>query len=89
MHHPIQMKPADSENRNVEERKLFVGMLSKKIPEKDVRQMFAGFGAIEECTVLRDSNGQSRGCAFVTFAARQSAHNAIKTMHHCQTMEGQ
>jgi len=88
MHHPIQMKPADSENRNVEERKLFIGMLSKKCPEKDVRNLFAPYGAIEECTVLRDSNGQSRGCAFVTYATRQCAHNAIKTMHHSQTMEG-
>jgi len=59
MHHPIQMKPADSENRN--ERKLFVGMLSKKYNESDVRLMFAAYGNIEECTVLRDSNGQSKG----------------------------
>ncbi|XP_076045922.1 bruno 1 isoform X10 [Oratosquilla oratoria] len=58
MHHPIQMKPADTENRN------------------------------EECTVLRDTNGQSKGCAFVTFSSRQCAINAIKKMHHSQTMEG-
>ncbi|XP_057367767.1 CUGBP Elav-like family member 1-A isoform X2 [Daphnia carinata] len=86
MHHPIQMKPADSENRN--ERKLFVGMLSKKISENDVRIMFSAYGSIEECTVLRDNNNISRGCAFVTFTSRQSAVTAIKTMHHSQTMEG-
>ena len=28
------------------------------------------------------------GCAFVTFSTRQCAINAIKTMHHSQTMEG-
>ncbi|CAG2159866.1 unnamed protein product [Oppiella nova] len=86
MHHPIQMKPADSENRN--ERKLFVGMLSKKYTESDVRLMFAAYGNIEECTVLRDTNGQSKGCAFVTFSTRQCAINAIKAMNHSQTMEG-
>ncbi|XP_054159308.1 CUGBP Elav-like family member 2 [Oppia nitens] len=86
MHHPIQMKPADSENRN--ERKLFVGMLSKKYNESDVRLMFAAYGNIEECTVLRDTNGQSKGCAFVTFSTRQCAINAIKAMNHSQTMEG-
>lgn len=59
MHHPIQMKPADSENRN--ERKLFVGMLAKKYGENEVRLMFAPFGNIEECTVLRDANAQSKG----------------------------
>ncbi|XP_066954400.1 CUGBP Elav-like family member 2 isoform X14 [Macrobrachium rosenbergii] len=86
MHHPIQMKPADTENRN--ERKLFVGMLSKRYNEQDVRVMFSGHGTIEECTVLRDANGQSKGCAFVTFSSRQCAINAIKKMHHSQTMEG-
>lgn len=87
MQHPIQMKPADSEKRN-EERKLFIGMLSKKCGENEVRMMFAPFGTIEECTVLREQNGQSKGCAFVTYASRQCAQNAIKSMHHSQTMEG-
>ncbi|XP_058453446.1 CUGBP Elav-like family member 2 isoform X2 [Malaya genurostris] len=86
MHHPIQMKPADSENRN--ERKLFVGMLSKKYNENDVRQLFSGHGQIEECTVLRDTSGQSKGCAFVTFATKQAAIGAIKSLHQSKTMEG-
>ncbi|CAH1156229.1 unnamed protein product [Phaedon cochleariae] len=86
MHHPIQMKPADSENRN--ERKLFVGMLSKKLCENDVRALFSAYGTIEECTVLRDVTGNSRGCAFVTFASKQSALSAIKGLHQSQTMEG-
>ncbi|KAI5753123.1 hypothetical protein M8J77_023684 [Diaphorina citri] len=70
------------------ERKLFVGMLSKKYSENDVRQMFQVFGTIEECTVLRDNSAVSKGCAFVTFTAKQCAINAIKAMHHSQTMEG-
>ncbi|XP_050586486.1 CUGBP Elav-like family member 2 isoform X7 [Bombus affinis] len=86
MRHPIQMKPADSENRN--ERKLFVGMLSKKFSENDVRNMFSIYGTIEECSVLRDSTGKSKACAFVTFASKQYAINAIKALHHSQTMEG-
>lgn len=86
MRHPIQMKPADSENRN--ERKLFVGMLSKKFTENDVRNMFSVYGTIEECSVLRDSTGKSKACAFVTFASKQYAINAIKALHHSQTMEG-
>ncbi|XP_017115625.1 CUGBP Elav-like family member 2 isoform X9 [Drosophila elegans] len=87
MYHPIQMKPADSENRN--ERKLFVGMLNKKLNENDVRKLFEVHGAIEECTVLRDQNGQSKGCAFVTFATKHAAISAIKvTLSQNKIMEG-
>ncbi|XP_075997958.1 CUGBP Elav-like family member 2 isoform X2 [Genypterus blacodes] len=102
MHHPIQMKPADSEKTTeldgggnragtciaAEDRKLFIGMVSKKYGENEIRMMFSSFGQIEECRILRGPDGQSRGCAFVTFATRAMAQNAIKTMHHSQTMEG-
>ncbi|XP_005169048.1 CUGBP Elav-like family member 1 isoform X9 [Danio rerio] len=89
MHHPIQMKPADSEKNNaVEDRKLFVGMISKKCNENDIRLMFSPYGQIEECRILRGPDGLSRGCAFVTFTARQMAQSAIKSMHQSQTMEG-
>ncbi|CAH0714620.1 unnamed protein product, partial [Brenthis ino] len=63
-------------------------MLNKKLSENDVRALFAGHGAIEECTVLRDAQGQSKGCAFVTFVSKQAAIAAIKSLHHSQTMEG-
>ncbi|XP_027970442.1 CUGBP Elav-like family member 2 isoform X2 [Eumetopias jubatus] len=61
MHHPIQMKPADSEKSNaVEDRKLFIGMVSKKCNENDIRVMFSPFGQIEECRILRGPDGLSR-----------------------------
>ncbi|XP_075423564.1 CUGBP Elav-like family member 1 isoform X12 [Ascaphus truei] len=89
MHHPIQMKPADSEKNNaVEDRKLFIGMVSKKCNENDIRVMFSQFGQIEESRILRGPDGLSRGCAFVTFTTRSMAHTAIKAMHQAQTMEG-
>lgn len=45
----------------MEERKLFVGMISKKFNESDIRILFSNYGSIEDCTVLRDQNGQSKG----------------------------
>ncbi|CAF4543715.1 unnamed protein product, partial [Rotaria magnacalcarata] len=44
------MKPADTENRN--ERKLFVGMVSKNLDEQNIRGIFQSYGIIEDCTVL-------------------------------------
>ncbi|ODM90192.1 CUGBP Elav-like family member 1-A [Orchesella cincta] len=62
MNNTVQMKPADNENRH--DRKLFIGMISKTWSESDVRNLFARFGTIDDCTVLRLATGQSRGLFF-------------------------
>jgi len=45
----------------VEDRKLFIGMVSKKCNENDIRLMFSPYGQIEECRILRGPDGLSRG----------------------------
>lgn len=81
---PMLVKVADFD---INERKLFVGMLSKKLNEENLRQIFSIYGPIEDCIVLRDLNGISKGCAFITYRDKNSAFNAIKYMHRSQIME--
>ncbi|XP_060747154.1 CUGBP Elav-like family member 4 isoform X3 [Tachysurus vachellii] len=87
MNRPIQVKPADSESRG-EDRKLFVGMLNKQQCEDDVRRLFEAFGSIEECTILRGPDGNSKGCAFVKYSSHAEAQAAISALHGSQTMPG-
>lgn len=71
-----------------DDRKLFVGMLNKQQLEDDVRQLFQAYGAIEECTILRDQSGSSKGCAFVKYSSHAEAQTAINALHGSQTMPG-
>jgi CUG-BP- and ETR3-like factor len=92
MNHPMQVKPATNEPRNTtvgrEERRLFVGMLSRDLSEDDVRLMFAQFGPVEDVSILRNAQGTSKGAAFVRMAAKTQALQAITALHQSQTMAG-
>ncbi|TNN06604.1 CUGBP Elav-like family member 5 isoform 2 [Schistosoma japonicum] len=87
-----QITPNDSCNESTlrlhEDRKLFIGMLGKHQTEEDIQNLFAPYGLIEECTILRDQNGMSKGCAFVKYSTSTEAAKAIDHMHNSQTMQG-
>uniref|UniRef100_A0A8C0QRG9 RRM domain-containing protein n=1 Tax=Chelonoidis abingdonii TaxID=106734 RepID=A0A8C0QRG9_CHEAB len=81
----LALKPWVSEQR-VSVQKLFVGMLNKQQSEDDVRRLFEAFGNIEECTILRGPDGNSKGCAFVKYSSHAEAQAAINALHGSQTM---
>lgn len=88
---PIEIKAvtvAENDAENVvNERKLFVGMISRNMDENTLRAMFSSYGTIENCTILREPNGRSKGCAFVTYESKYAALNAIQHMHRSQIMD--
>jgi RNA recognition motif-containing protein len=89
---PVEMKAVTLNDENdgenvVNERKLFVGMISRKMDENTLRAMFSSYGNIENCTILREPNGRSKGCAFVTYESKYAALNAIQHMHRSQIMD--
>ncbi|XP_021572102.1 CUGBP Elav-like family member 4 [Carlito syrichta] len=63
-------------------------MLNKQQSEDDVRRLFEAFGNIEECTILRGPDGNSKGCAFVKYSSHAEAQAAINALHGSQTMPG-
>jgi RNA recognition motif-containing protein len=59
--------------------KLYVGNLSSDTAEKDLRDLFAGFGPVNEVNLMADrSTGRSRGFAFVTMATEEGAKAALE-----------
>jgi CUG-BP- and ETR3-like factor len=49
--------------------------------EEDLWGLFSPLGQILELYVLRNNNGKSRGCAFVTYASKQLAELATTQLN--------
>lgn len=49
--------------------------------EQQLYDLFAPIGEILELYILRNSNGKSRGCAFVTYANKFLAQQAITQLN--------
>lgn len=60
---------------------LFIGNLAATATDDDLRTAFSAFGDVSSAAVSRDSAGESRRCAFVSFRERAAAQAAIDGLH--------
>lgn len=56
--------------------------------EEDLWTLFSPIGQVLELYVLRNNNAKSRGCAFVTYASKQLAEQAITQLNGRQMPSG-
>ncbi|MCS6770694.1 MAG: RNA-binding protein [Kiritimatiellae bacterium] len=62
--------------------KLYVGNLSFQTTEEELKQLFAGQGAVASCHLITDKfTGKSRGFAFVEMQTEADARKAISALH--------
>lgn len=61
---------------------IYVGNLSYKINEDDLRSAFEAFGQVESAAIIKDKySGQSKGFGFVEMPSAEEAQSAISSLN--------
>ena len=62
--------------------KIYVGSLSYKATEEDLKKEFEGFGQVESVNIIKDRySGESRGFGFVEMPNKDEAQSAIESLN--------
>lgn len=63
----------------MQQNKLYVGNFPFTVSEDQLRDLFAGYGEIEELAMIKDRDtGKPKGFAFITFSQQQAAEKALE-----------
>jgi len=63
--------------------RLYVSNLPKSYTEVDVQRLFGPYGALTEVACHKRSDGQSKGCFFVSFATSMEGQQAARALNNC------
>lgn len=87
---PMSVKYADGEldRLGAVENKLFVSNVNTQATEKEIEEIFARYGRVENVYIVRDGQRQSKGCGFVKYESREMATQAIDALNGTFVMEG-
>lgn len=70
------------------EKKLYVGNISFKATEEDIKELFARSGAVETVKIITDAHtGNPKGFGFVEMATQEDAKKAIDELNGTTFME--
>ncbi|XP_047315969.1 flowering time control protein FCA-like [Impatiens glandulifera] len=91
--YPLEVRYADGEKeRHVslkeQEYKLYVGCINKQASIKELEEIFAAYGIVEDVFIVRDEMKQSRGCCFIKFSHKDMAVAAINGLNGTYFMKG-
>ena len=69
-------------------KKLYVGNMSFKATEEDIKGLFAGVGEVASVNIITDARtGQAKGFGFVEMATEEAAKKAIETLNGTAFMD--
>ncbi len=70
------------------EKKLYVGNISFKATEEDIRELFARSGEVESVKIITDAHtGNPKGFGFIEMATEEDAKKAIAELNGTTFME--
>lgn len=70
------------------EKKLYVGNISFKATEDDIREIFSKTGEVESVKIIKDIHtGNPKGFGFVEMATAEDAHKAVEALNGTMFME--
>ncbi|GAX75371.1 hypothetical protein CEUSTIGMA_g2815.t1 [Chlamydomonas eustigma] len=76
-----QGKLGDQQGGAAKQWKLFIGQVPFEAQESDLWPIFNDLGNIQELVILKNPQGRSKGCAFLTYESRSSAEAAIEQIN--------